>query len=515
LLAGELDHPVVHPDRRELAPARAARLGGLVLVVGEEQVEAPAVDVHSLVALVLGHRRALYVPAGTALAPGRGPGRVLALLAGLPEREVERVLLAVRSLHPLALIHVVDAAVRETAVAPIGADAEVDVAIGRVGVAAVDQRSDVLDDRPDRLRGLRLVVGAAEAERAGVRDVRVAHLRRQPLAPDALRSRHVVDLVVDVGDVDRQLDPVALVAQEAGEQAEDDERPGVADVDAAVDGRPAGVDPQIGFLGRRREPREAPLGRVVEQDLSHRRATLAAGYRFGACLERCRSVSLAGQLTSSSVATANAATPSPRPTKPIPSPVVALTLTYSGWTPSAPARLARIFSRCGASFGFSITTVESTLTSRSRRRWTIDITRPSRAIESASFQRSSVSGKWWPMSSRPAAPSRASITACVRTSASECPASPRSWGISTPPRISRRPSASRWESYPRPVRVTPAPPPGASRRARRCAPGARRRRARRCRGRRAARAPARSRRRRPRAGARRSRARPARGLRRT
>jgi hypothetical protein len=40
------------------------------------------------------------------------------------------------------------------------------------------------------------------------------------------------------------------------------------------------------------------------------------------------------------------------------------------------------------------------------------------------------------MSSRPAAPSRASVTAWVRTSASEWPRSIFSKGISTPPRMS-------------------------------------------------------------------------------
>ena len=61
------------------------------------------------------------------------------------------------------------------------------------------------------------------------------------------------------------------------------------------------------------------------------------------------------------VATAIAAAPSPRPTKPMRSPVVAFTLTRSGAIPSASASRSRIASRCGASFGRSSTTVASTL----------------------------------------------------------------------------------------------------------------------------------------------------------
>src|SRR2546421_1672693 len=80
-------------------------------------------------------------------------------------------------------------------------------------------------------------------------------------------------------------------------------------------------------------------------------------------------------------------------------------------------------------------------------------TSPSRSMLSASRQRSSVSGKCCPMSPSPAAPSSASMTACVSTSASECPLRPRSApSISTPPSTSRRPSASRCESYPIPER---------------------------------------------------------------
>ena len=53
-----------------------------------------------------------------ARAPRRVPARVLALLGGLPEREVERVLLAVGALDALALVHLVDVAARQLAVAP-------------------------------------------------------------------------------------------------------------------------------------------------------------------------------------------------------------------------------------------------------------------------------------------------------------------------------------------------------------------------------------------------------------
>src|SRR5947209_12234342 len=66
------------------------------------------------------------------------------------------------------------------------------------------------------------------------------------------------------------------------------------------------------------------------------------------------------------------------------------------------------------------------------------------------------------MSPRPAAPSRASVTACSTTSASEWPSSPLGWSRRTPPRMRGRPSTSRWVSCPLPTRTLASPArPGA------------------------------------------------------
>jgi len=62
-----------------------------------------------------------------------------------------------------------------------------------------------------------------------------------------------------------------------------------------------------------------------------------------------------------------------------------------------------------------------------------------------------------PMSPRAAAPSSASRTAWVSTSASESPSSPRGCGTVTPPRTSGRPATSRCMSTPIPLRSPPAP----------------------------------------------------------
>ncbi|MGN8554714.1 UNVERIFIED_CONTAM: SLC13 family permease [Microbacterium sp. SLM126] len=72
--------------------------------------------------------------------------------------------------------------------------------------------------------------------------------------------------------------------------------------------------------------------------------------------------------------------------------------------------------------------------SRTRRAASRSSTRLSAPLNSAA-----VSGKWRPMSPSAAAPNSASVTACSSASASEWPSRPRSWGMSTPPRISLRP----------------------------------------------------------------------------
>ena len=78
-------------------------------------------------------------------------------------------------------------------------DAEVDVAVDLVGVPALDQLLDVLDDHRDVHRHLRQLVGHAEPESPRC----PPGTRRSPAwrARRSSRRRGVVDLVVDVGDV--------------------------------------------------------------------------------------------------------------------------------------------------------------------------------------------------------------------------------------------------------------------------------------------------------------------------
>src|SRR5207248_8106694 len=104
--------------------------------------------------------------------------------------------------------------------------------------AVPDPLLDQCDDLGDRLRRLRLGVGTVEAERLGVLDVPPGRVRGQFGA--AIR-RGFVDAVVDVRDVLDERDVVTTRLEPALEPRRDDVRARVADVDALVDGRAAGV----------------------------------------------------------------------------------------------------------------------------------------------------------------------------------------------------------------------------------------------------------------------------------
>src|ERR1041384_7501696 len=99
-----------------------------------------------------------------------------------------------------------------------------------------------------------------------------------------------------------------------------------------------------------------------------------------------------------SVPIAITATPSPRPTHPMPSFVFAFTDTCAGPVRSAPASRAFIVSRYGASFGFSMMTVTSTCTHWNTASTTLRNALLSMSIELAPFPSGSLSGNMRPMS---------------------------------------------------------------------------------------------------------------------
>ncbi len=251
LLAGGRDPGVVQPVGRERHPGRA-RLGLLVLVVREAQVDATAVDVEGRAEVLRRHRGALDVPAGTARTPWRGPGGRLGLglLGALPQREVARVALATRIGVGRGL-HVVEALTRQLAVGRPRAHVEVDVpgaVLADVGVAARDERLDQLDHLGDGagragfVRRRQHVDGGERGRQLGVH--RVGEVVPGPVLLGGLGE----DLVVDVRDVADEVDGIPARHQPAAEHVEVDGRAHVSDVRLGLHGESTDVDPRLPLL---------------------------------------------------------------------------------------------------------------------------------------------------------------------------------------------------------------------------------------------------------------------------
>ena len=242
LLALELKEGVVEPVAGERLAGGGLGLGDLVLVVGEDEVLAAAVDVEGAAQVLAGHGRALDVPAGAARAPGRVPGG-LAGLGALPEGEVQRVALVRVDLDPGAGLELGQVAAGQPAVLGPLADGEVDVAADLVGDAGVDQAGDQGQHLRDVAAGPWRDVGRLHAEGGGDLVVDPGPVLGHDEGPERVVAGGVDDLVVDVGVVADVEDVVAGGGQVAAEDVEHDHRAEVADVGLGVDGGAAEVDP--------------------------------------------------------------------------------------------------------------------------------------------------------------------------------------------------------------------------------------------------------------------------------
>ena len=266
-------HPgVVDPVARE-APAGAVGLGLLVLVVGETQVDAAAVDVEGLAQVAARHGRALQVPARPAPTPGGVPGGVgrLGGLGGLPQGEVTRVaLVGLDVVIELGLVlgggQVLQTLVGQGAVAGQGAHVVVDVAgLSDVGVAGVQQALYQVDHLGDVACGARLVGGGGHPQGA----VGGVELPLEALGPGPPRHRRLgggglaEDLVVDVGDVADEADLLAAALEPAAQDVEGDAAAHVADVGRALDGGTTQVDRHQAGGGRGGQRHDGAGGGVV------------------------------------------------------------------------------------------------------------------------------------------------------------------------------------------------------------------------------------------------------------
>jgi hypothetical protein len=152
--------------------------------------------------------------------------------------------------------HLVKPLAGQRAVLGVGVHVEVHVAAARVGVPALDQPAHQHDHLRDVPGGPRLEVRRPAADRVvGPAERALVAFGDDPRR-DALGLRDAQDLVVDVGDVPAEGDPVAAGLQPADQHVEADGRTQVADVRRRLHGGAAQVHRHLA----RRDRRELPHG---------------------------------------------------------------------------------------------------------------------------------------------------------------------------------------------------------------------------------------------------------------
>ena len=106
----------------------ALRLCDFILVVGENEVLTAAVNVNRVAEEAMNHCRALNVPTGSALAPGRVPIG-LAGLCAFPKGEIHRLLFKLADIYSRTRFEVLQRLMRKLAVLGELFRAEVDIAV--------------------------------------------------------------------------------------------------------------------------------------------------------------------------------------------------------------------------------------------------------------------------------------------------------------------------------------------------------------------------------------------------
>ena len=233
----------MHPEVREIIAGRG-RLGQLVLVMRETQIQTAAVNVEARTQVLTGHRRALQVPTRAATAPRGLPrsGQRLALLIALPQRKITRIALTAR-IGIRRILHIVNALVGQRAVFLPGTHIKVHVTRiiqRRVGVAAVNQALNQSKHLGNMAGRARLIGRRVNTQRrVGPSKHLLKTVRERPplLIRDlALKTGlHGIsglrqNLIVNIGDVADRRHLQAAVAHPAAQLVEHQRRTDMAQV---------------------------------------------------------------------------------------------------------------------------------------------------------------------------------------------------------------------------------------------------------------------------------------------
>ena len=247
LLLVDVDEAIVQPVFGVGLAGRPLALGDFVFVMGEYEILAAAVDVEGLPQVGHAHGRTLDMPAGPARTPGAVPGR-FAGLGGFPQGEVHGIALVLPGGDACAGAHLVHVAFAQLQVVGKLLHGKVDVAVGRIGKAAIHQSLHQADDLVDMFRGLGLASRGQQAEAVHVLVEGANEFFRQFPAADAALVGALDDLVVHIRVVAYVVHLVAEIAQVTIDDVEHDVGAGMADVAVVVDGDSADVHADLAGL---------------------------------------------------------------------------------------------------------------------------------------------------------------------------------------------------------------------------------------------------------------------------
>ena len=226
----------MHPDiRHDVMPEGAAGLRDLVLVMGEDEVDAAAMNVEYFAQMLPAHGRALDVPAGAATAPRAVPaGRCL--VRRLPQHEIHVTALVGCHIDTRTGEHFIQRAARQLPIVLHRRHIEQHMAIRRIGVAIGDELLDDGDHLGDVFGGARLDGGRQNTQRRDVGMELLGRALRHLTDRDALFPRLCVDLVVHIRDVAHigHMTGAVNLAQQPEQHVEHDDGPRIADMGIVV-----------------------------------------------------------------------------------------------------------------------------------------------------------------------------------------------------------------------------------------------------------------------------------------
>ena len=243
----------MHPVGYVSVPERRLALGDLILMMGEDVVDAAGVDVDTRPQVLGRHRRALDMPAGEAVTPRAGPDQLPARLSRLPEGEVPLVPLERVGLHADSLLQAAADLAGQLAVLGEAVDGEVDVAARLVGELLLHERPrqlyhvlNGLAGAGEDVRGQDIELLLVFQECGGVEagDLR----RRLPFGQGGgdhlilAALQHLLSHVSHIGDVLNVAHAIAAGLQKASQPIGDQVGAEVADVGMAVHRGSTGVN---------------------------------------------------------------------------------------------------------------------------------------------------------------------------------------------------------------------------------------------------------------------------------